>query len=1394
MILTVVFAMGFFDKIKKALGSKKEDVESQNNDGNVLNDEKDDSIDFVQTTQRQVIELSPNRNILFVCTTNTTISPMAEAIYNSRVTGKKAFSAGLSTISGEKTSDVAINVCAVHGIDLSNHHTSSIDDMPIEEMDLILTSSRMNRDKLMMKHPDSNIFTIKEYAGYSDWDIDDPFGDDLSSYEECFREIYESILKILDNETYGVDKPDEFTVFESALEDNLAHNKTKNFKELDELLHSHNLEVTLDCDYVLEDGEESEYSNGIDLSYYQLVLDGNGHTIDARGKVRIFNITSSEAIIKNLTLKRGSDGAMTNRGSATLENIRFMDNKGNDCGAVYNHGNLTIKNTKFLRNHSIEEGDYSYAGGAIYNDEVLILENTKFKDNTCIVNGGAIFNKKYRELYNNPHGGLLVIRGCEFINNVVEDSDNSIYNYDGTMVILDTVFDENPQKDYLYNDGLLYFKEGEFDDDSTDLGEHYIVTPLKKNEKGFCYLKQLLYDNTHKTENYSRTTISFSSFNPLELKLDYDLKVDMLNDEELNFLEGIVIKNGGNIVIDGNGHTIDAQSFARIFKVCYGNTLTLKNINLKNGYAEYGGAIYVGGDSNVNLIDSVLCHNVALKGGAIYTNTHRTSASVDNTIFIHNNAETAGAIFNGNLMSINKGIFKENASQKVGAIYNEGHLLVKSSNFQDNVSHKEFCGDIYNKDKLLMSDSSFLDISKTIFNSANIYIFDKNDEPIHNKGNIYEVSQLNNLEDNFAHLDKIIRSGISKIKLEKDIKFDTFISEELKYPNGILIDRDNLTIDGNGHVIDAQFQTEIFNISGKNIKLQNMTIKNVVGNMMRNNGDIILENVTICENDTNESSLIYNSGSIVMIDSTISQNVGKIISNSGEINIFKSNITKNFSPDNIIDNGGYLTIESTDIESNNADKVIFNHYNLSIVSGKVTRNNSIYSSIYNERGSCLIAKTTFEDNASQNKYSSNVYNTDNLLLQSPKINYLSDKTIFNKGTLVFKESSNDLEITIYNEGLIEYAVPNDNSHGFSHLDDLIHNYNNQMEILLEEDITLEWYERDFYEGGIELDIDGLVIDGQNHKIDADNMSRFFIVTGKNITLKNIHFVNGHSFLNYLKSSNSNGGAIRIFPGSNLQIENCVFDDNKSDQFTGVIDSRGNLDIYKSCFSNNYAKSGVGVIKSDGDLNVHDTTFAENESDEDAGVICNSGQLTIHKCIFNDNVAKVIGKGGAILNYGDLTVYESEFNKNTSHNGGAIYNSKILTVKKSTFNENIAEMDGGALYNGATLIIEQSTLTKNDGKLQGGALYNVGKMQVLNNVFMYNKAKLHGGAIFSNGLPNSNVEDSNFIENSIYDTQTFYKGGGAIARKNDDFTVKNCTFEDNGHGDIFEITPDLYDDW
>lgn len=82
---------------------------------------------------------------------------MAETIYNSKVTDKKAFSAGLNAPKNENASHNAIDVCANHEIDLSSHHTINVEDIPMEKMDLIFTSSILQRDALISKYPDLNI-------------------------------------------------------------------------------------------------------------------------------------------------------------------------------------------------------------------------------------------------------------------------------------------------------------------------------------------------------------------------------------------------------------------------------------------------------------------------------------------------------------------------------------------------------------------------------------------------------------------------------------------------------------------------------------------------------------------------------------------------------------------------------------------------------------------------------------------------------------------------------------------------------------------------------------------------------------------------------------------------------------------------------------------------------------------------------------------------------------------------------------------------------------------------------------------------------------------------------------------------------------------------------------
>ena len=72
----------------------------------------------------------------------------------------------------------------------------------------------------------------------------------------------------------------------------------KNFKYLDDLIHSGAKDIVLDSDIVLGTDEWSKYEDGINLNVDGLAIDGNGHTIDAKEKTRIFIAPERTLLLK----------------------------------------------------------------------------------------------------------------------------------------------------------------------------------------------------------------------------------------------------------------------------------------------------------------------------------------------------------------------------------------------------------------------------------------------------------------------------------------------------------------------------------------------------------------------------------------------------------------------------------------------------------------------------------------------------------------------------------------------------------------------------------------------------------------------------------------------------------------------------------------------------------------------------------------------------------------------------------------------------------------------------------------------------------------------------------------------------------------------------------------
>lgn len=217
---------------------------------------------------------------------------------------------------------------------------------------------------------------------------------------------------------------------------------SKNFKDLDDLIHSGVKKIVLNSDIILEEGKSSNEEYSLKLDVDGLIIDGNGYTIDGMGKTHWILCTGENIIIKNITIKniklehplvtKGKWSAINNcGGELTIMDSIFKNNHGFG-GAIYNEGVLTIINCKFIRNSG------GRVGGAIYNrDGLIIINNSIFTNNKAVHDGGAIYSP----------GGVLSIRNSEFTNNLAGYDGGAIYAFDDVLSLKNCTFKDNKHDD-----------------------------------------------------------------------------------------------------------------------------------------------------------------------------------------------------------------------------------------------------------------------------------------------------------------------------------------------------------------------------------------------------------------------------------------------------------------------------------------------------------------------------------------------------------------------------------------------------------------------------------------------------------------------------------------------------------------------------------------------------------------------------------------------------------------------------------------------------------------------------------------------------------------------------------------------------------------------------------
>lgn len=862
-----------------------------------------------------------------------------------------------------------------------------------------------------------------------------------------------------------------------------------------------------------------------------------------------------------------------------------------------------------------------------------------------------------------------------------------------------------------------------------------------------------------------------------------DSNIILGDGEELEYPEGVNL-DVDDLIIDGNNHTINANEKTRIF-MCTGKNITIRNVLFANGAAENGGALHNCGD--LKIINSIFSNNSAKTvyyggGGAII---NMSELYISNSSFSNNSASGyGGAVINKGYLEIFDSSFLDNGTEGYGGvIYNlECELKISQSSFSGNGAGVNG-GAIDNKGGVLkIADSSFLG-----------NVADENGGAIGGDGGMLEIV-ASSFSNNSSSYGGAISNGGARLSIHES----RFFSNSSSYGGAIYVVN-------NGEV----------NISRCDLCDNSSQING--GAIYTHICDMNMKESRLSNNLSNYGGAIYHwEGGLMLSDSILqangSKSKGGTIYNNGLFRSFNCSFLKNTGND-VISNEDTLEIYNSVFENNGVGKIIYNGDRDNSVLGLFDskfRDNSVKKTIICNNGKfCTISKCIFENTLCDDKYGV-IINESEMTLIRIKIRD-EGKTILNNGYILLKYSYEDVMDKIECLGRLDFG-------GFFHefdftqLDGLIHDSDSN-QIILEEDFSFQSYEMDFFEGGIELDEDNLIIDGNGRTIDGKGKSRIFTVTGKNIILKNIIFKNGLTYKSRINPFNINGGAIRINADCNLTIEdctfqncisegnggaisvhngnlvikNCIFNDGSADSGGTIYNYGGSILVENCIFNTNFANRG-GAIYNGGKLSVMGSKYGENQA-KYGGVIFNGGELKIGEGTFSDNSSK--DYGGVIYNEGIANIERSVLSGNLSDYGGAIYNLKgDLIIDQSMLYANVAQHWGGAINNQANLSVVFSQLSENSAEVHGGAIYNVNQITVKESKLADNAAQTAGGAIYNYNGGFLRIEDSTLMNNSSN------QSGGAVYNWKSRVDIENSVLSKNnaeydggavyGKGGLIEI--------
>ena len=878
-----------------------------------------------------------------------------------------------------------------------------------------------------------------------------------------------------------------------------------------------------------------------------------------------------------------------------------------------------------------------------------------------------------------------------------------------------------------------------------------------------------------------------------------------------------------DITINGNGYTIDGCNGANgIFKFASGRNITVKNLNFINikGFAVNAES---SGDDNITFINctfkniggGIKSDKITIISNCEFENsttnainlssTQNTANIIDNSTFENcRNKYDGGAGYINSATVITNSKFKNNYARNGGGLYIDAQdCVVDNCEFIGNEADYIAGGAYFNKENCNLTNSIFTNNSA----ASNAAFFFTTTQ-----GTVEDNTETNSTitKNSFKDLKGIIDSAGNVINLETDYKYKN--KNDAAVGDGIPIEK-SIIINGNGHTLDGDEYATFFEINGRTAEVTFNNIEFVngfaFGVYIKSAKSVTFNNCTFYSTEGEENGADAENNAVIYIKDQLgadSVTDSVLINRCSFIDndIYNIILANSGSYELIIKDSAFANPKST------YDLSINSHFHDNNLDynwwGNTADNFSNMPKVKNAQlNNWYFLNTTLKSNNATISLNNLYVKGDNSITKYDECNLvdvavefigkdlvIDNNAVIKNGNLIvpYKTIKKPAFLTTKISD-INYTANITEKGQFDLLQELIDNATDNT-INLTQDYTI--IEDIDSVGGITINKDHLIINGNGHTINGLGIGSLFNILGNDVKLMNLVLINGSSI---------------IFQSSPIQwmgnygtMENCTISDNFANN--GVLTWTGAVGrITNSIFSNNIGNSSGGAIYFDGtDGIIANSNFNGNRAFRGAAIYSNKEYTHIYNCTFIKNEADY---GGAVyLNWKNGKIINSRFENNTGKLGGAIYLNDvgcIVTTSNFTFNKakdggaiywdrkngevsdcefanNTATEDGGAIYWNANNGTVNSSSFENNTAKRGGAIYwdyDYGK--VIESSFINNTATEDGGAIyFCEGFIIKSEQQT--VDQSIFSENIAQNNGGAIYMAAKKSSIGNSTFIKN----------------